>query len=308
MAKPAHLFSRGWKRLSGAEGASLLPQTRLSGPMPWVIAIMVALTVIAAAAALALGNLANRAFDELSGGVTVQIMEPSADSRVLQTEAAARALRAADGVEEVHIVPKTESEGLIEPWLGTQLGEGDAVPVPSLIDVRMVGVLSPERLEAMRRQVRAVAPAAQIDAEAGWLQPVIAAINALRWLAGGLILLLSSALAAAVLLATRSALGQHRDTIEIVHLLGGTDNQVAQVFQRSTGVDAAAGGAVGFVLAVVVIEFFGGKFAGLGTGLAGGGSIQLVDWLLLLLIPLIGIGLAVLTARFSIMRALRRMV
>ena len=182
------------------------------------------------------------------------------------------------------------------------------MPVHSLIDVRMAGALSPERLEAMRRQVRAVAPAAQIDAEAGWLQPVIAAINALRWLAGGLILLLSSALAAAVLLATRSALGQHRDTIEIVHLLGGTDNQVAQVFQRSTGVDAAAGGAVGFVLAVVVIEFFGGKFAGLGTGLAGGGSIQLVDWLLLLLIPLIGIGLAVLTARFSIMRALRRMV
>ena len=41
--------ARGWHRLSGIGEAELVPQARLSGPMPWVIAIMVALTVIAAA-------------------------------------------------------------------------------------------------------------------------------------------------------------------------------------------------------------------------------------------------------------------
>ena len=34
--------------LRGKRAAHLLPQTRLGGPMPWVIAIMVALTVLAA--------------------------------------------------------------------------------------------------------------------------------------------------------------------------------------------------------------------------------------------------------------------
>ena len=40
---------RGLAPLKGRRAAHLLPQARLGGPMPWVIAIMVALTVLAAA-------------------------------------------------------------------------------------------------------------------------------------------------------------------------------------------------------------------------------------------------------------------
>jgi len=55
--------------------ASLVPNGRLAGPMPWVIAIMIALTVIAAGAGLALRNLAGNASAEIAGGLTVQIVE-----------------------------------------------------------------------------------------------------------------------------------------------------------------------------------------------------------------------------------------
>jgi len=48
----------------GAERSGLLQQARLAGPMPWVIAIMVALTVMAAAAGLALSNVARNASSE----------------------------------------------------------------------------------------------------------------------------------------------------------------------------------------------------------------------------------------------------
>ena len=34
---------RGWRSLSGSGDNELVPQSRLSGPMPWVIAIMIAL-------------------------------------------------------------------------------------------------------------------------------------------------------------------------------------------------------------------------------------------------------------------------
>ena len=64
----------------GPERSGLLQQARLGGPMPWVIAIMIALTVMAAAAGLALSNLAHNASDEIAGGLTVQIVE--ADSVV----------------------------------------------------------------------------------------------------------------------------------------------------------------------------------------------------------------------------------
>ncbi|HBR84588.1 MAG TPA: cell division protein, partial [Erythrobacter sp.] len=43
--------------------------------MPWVIAIMVTLTVLAAGGGLALANLADRARGELAGSATVQIVD-----------------------------------------------------------------------------------------------------------------------------------------------------------------------------------------------------------------------------------------
>ena len=84
-------------------------------------------------------------------------------------------------------------------------------------------------------------PSARIDAQASWLAPVFHAIASLQWLALGLVVLLAATSAAAVWLAARSALGSNRDTIEIVHLLGGTDGQIARIFQRSIAIDALAG-------------------------------------------------------------------
>ena len=66
---------RGFAPFGGERAARLVPHARLAGPMPWVIAIMVALTVIAAAGGLALQNMADNARAELAGGATVQVLE-----------------------------------------------------------------------------------------------------------------------------------------------------------------------------------------------------------------------------------------
>ena len=82
----------GLARFRGARAAQLLPRTRLSGPVPWVIAIMVALTVVAAAAALALSHLAGRVGGDLAGGATVQIVQADRGQRERQAVAARDAL------------------------------------------------------------------------------------------------------------------------------------------------------------------------------------------------------------------------
>lgn len=299
--------TRGLRSLSGGE-SDLIPQTRLTGPMPWVIAIMVALTVIAAAAGLALSNAARSASDELSGGITVQVIEANPAERNRQAGAAAQRLKATPGVIDAHVVSQDEVERLIEPWLGTRVGDGEDIPVPALVDARLRDPIDGETLGALRRLVREVAPTARVDAQSTWLRPVFGAIDSLRWLALALVVLLGFALAAAVLLAVRNALGANRDTIEIVHLLGGTDSQVARIFQRSVGFDAVGGGIVGLALGLVVVLFFGRRFGDLGAGLVGGGSLAAVDWVLLALVPVAGIVLAAITARVTVLRALRRML
>jgi cell division transport system permease protein len=92
-----------------------------------------------------------------------------------------------------------------------------------------------------------------------------------------MIALFAFATASAVLLAARNALGIHRETIEVVHMLGATDVQIARVFQRSMATDAALGG-VGLMAGVVTVLGLGGSLrAGLGHGRAGRAGLDRLD-------------------------------
>jgi len=298
--------SRGLASFTGERAAQLVPQARLAGPMPWVIAIMIALTTIAAAGGLALTNLANAARAELRGGLTVQIVEAGKDERDRQAAAAVALLRRIPAIESVRRIPEDELDQLVEPWLG-EMGAED-IPVPALIDVRLSGPVTPGNLQRLRGILGNRIPAARVDAQSSWLAPVFSAISSLQLLMAGLIVLLAATSAAAVWLASRSALGANRGTIEIVHLLGGTDGQIARIFQRSVGFDAVLGGAVGLGLGLVAVLLLGQQFAALGSGMIAGGGLHWQDWLLISAIPLVGVVIAMLTARLTVLAALRRML
>jgi cell division transport system permease protein len=307
MSSPPSPIRRNVPRFGGSD--RIVPHARLAGPMPWVIAIMIALTVMAAGAGLAMRNLAANARAEIAGGLTVQIVEGGPAERARQAEVAVAVLSNREDVAEVRRVPDAELAALLEPWLGQQgMPEEDAIPVPALIDVRLEGPATPQRVDALRAALSASVPSARLDAQAGWLAPVFDAVRSLQWLAAGLIVLLTATSAAAVWLAARSALGSNRETIEIIHLLGGTDGQIARIFQRSLGIDAALGGLTGLLVGLAAILLLGRQFARLGSGMVAGGQLAPPDWALLAAIPLIGIVLAMLTARITVLAALRRML
>ena len=297
----------GWLRPAG-ETMRLLPQARLAGPMPWVIAIMVALTVMAVAAGLALSNVAGNARSEIAGGITVQVVEGAPVARERQTRAALAWLRARDDIAEVRQVPEAELQRLLEPWLGNATAGEEALATPALIDARLTGTITAARLRALREGLAAVAPAARVDAQANWLAPVFAALRSLQWLALGLVLLLAAITTAAVWLAARSALGGNRETIEVIHHLGGTDSQIAGIFQRSIALDAALGGFAGLLLGLSAIFVLARQFAALDSGLVAGGGLAGSDWLVLAGVPLIALALAVLTARLTVLIALRKVL
>ena len=131
--------------------------------MPWVIAIMVALTVLAAGGGLALANLADRARGELAGSATVQIVDPDPQSRSQQADAAATLLVQDPAVAGLAIVPPESVADLLEPWLGTDDPE-QAVPLPALIDLRLRDGADAATLDRLRSLLADAAPAARIDA------------------------------------------------------------------------------------------------------------------------------------------------
>ncbi|HVQ07265.1 MAG TPA: FtsX-like permease family protein [Allosphingosinicella sp.] len=297
---------KGGVRKFGRAERGLLPEGRLSGPMPWVIAIMMFLTVLAAAAGMGLASAASRLDDQIGGRVTIQIVEANPARRQAQAAAAARAIENLPGVIAVRPVPEEEIHRLLEPWLGTGGLESD-IPVPALIDVD----LTPEghqALAALERAVAAAAPAARVDDNGQWLAPLASLIGALKWLAAGLVLLMVAATAATVVLAARAALDMHRSTIEVLHLMGATDVQVARLFQRRIALDALFGGLVGFILAALVLIGIGQRVQALGSELLGSASVPAPAWGILIGLPLFGVLLAMLVARLTILRALGRML
>lgn len=293
--------------LNRKQAARLLPQTRFGGPIPWVIAILITLVVIAAAGGLALRNLADNARADLSEAVTVQIIEADPATRSERAQAAAAALASQPIVTSVRIVPEAELEALLEPWLGASARSGD-VPIPALIDVELQRSAGPDEIALLQSALDRAVPGTKVDAQSSWLRPVYDALAALQWLALALIALVAFATAAAVWLAARSAFANHRETVEIIHLLGGTDQQITRIFQRSVMRDAAFGALVGFVLGAVAVWLLGQQFAALDSGMIGGAQLRWNDWLAVAAIPIGGVLLAMLTGRLTISLALKAML
>ncbi len=293
-------------RKFGTADRRLLPEGRLAGPMPWVIAIMMFLTVLAAAAGLGLAGAASSLGAAAGNRVTIQVVEANPDARDAQANRVLTFLRATPGVRSAERIEAEEMEDLLDPWLGAGGLDAD-LPVPAMIDAE----LSPELyagLDALRGRIVAAAPSARVDDNAQWLAPLAKLISALKWLATGLVMLMVGATAATVVLAARAALDTHRATIEVLHLMGATDVQVARLFQRRIALDALFGGVIGFLAAALVLLVIGERIGALGSELLGSAGLPLTSWAMLILLPVGGVFLAMLVARTTILRALGRLL
>ncbi|MBH9536676.1 cell division protein FtsX [Novosphingopyxis sp. YJ-S2-01] len=290
-----------------AQDRNLMPEGRLSGPMPWVIAIMVFLTVLAAAAGLLLASASADMGQELARQATVQVLAAEPRERDAEQARALSALRALPQVTDAASVPPAKVEQLLAPWFGGA-SIASELPIPALIDVTLTGPADAGALQRLRVALERAAPSARVDADGAWLAPVRGALQSLQWLAAALIVLLGIATAATVVLAARSSLGNHRETIAIVHLLGGTDHQISRLFQRRMALDAAFGAILGFVASAALLYALSRQFLELDTPLVPVVGASPLLFAVLLVIPVVTVLLAVLMARLTILGALRKML
>lgn len=273
----------------------LLPDRR-GRPTPWVIAIMMFVTLVVGAAGLAVASSARVVSASVLNRYSIQI--PNGASRAALVVAAARA---SPGVAAVEQVPEAEVRQTLERWLGPDAASAD-LPLPALIDVDVVPGADPRILE---QRLRSAVPEARLLAYGDRLSPVTRSLRALQWLALGLVFLMTLAMGAAVVLATRGAFDTHRSTIEAMHGMGATDDQLARLFQRRIAADALIGGVVGAGSATVILLLVIGVPGRLLGDLAGGPVLGFTDWLILASFPIVVTLVAMLVARVTVLRALR---
>jgi cell division transport system permease protein len=273
----------------------LLGGGRFKGPAPYVIAIMTFVMVIIATAGLALANAAGLAATGTEQRYSVQIL----GGAERQPQAVA-ALRSIDGIAAVRPVDPKAMRAMLERWLGPE-GAGDDLPLPALIDVDLASGAAPA---TVRQQVERAVPGAQFVAHREALAPLTAALRSLGLLATSLVALIALATAAAVVLATRGELVAHRATIEVMHGIGATDDQIARLFQRRIALDSLAGGTAGAVLAGLVLLVVAGAIQGWAEGFGGAVVLGPPDIVLLALLPILVAVLATFVARHAVLRSL----
>jgi len=285
----------GWLFPSSAD-ARLLDTGRLRGPTPWVIAIMSFSIMIIAATGLALASTAGVLTRAIEARYSVQV--PNGGNNL---DAMVAAIRSSPGVTSVEPVPEQDMRKTLERWLGQEVQSQD-LPVPALVNFN---ARAGTNIGAIQRRVQTIAPGARISAHRETLAPLLRSLSVLQWVAFGLVLLLSVAAAAAVVLAARGALDTHRFTIEVMHGIGATDLQLTHLFQRRIAIDAFIGSLAGAAAATLVLIFFatGAAFAG---DLTGGALLTIGDIVVLALLPLALTLLATWVARTAVLAALRQ--
>jgi cell division transport system permease protein len=263
----------------------LLPGGRLEGPAPYVIAIMMFVMVVIAAAGLAIAHTAAVVSEGIKSRYSVQMTGGTPGPAK-----AVEIISAIDGIRSARPVAKDEMRDTLERWLGPDSASAD-LPLPTIVDVDLAPGANADQ--------------AQLTAHAASLKPVLDALRALGWLALALVALIALATAAAVVLATRGTLDTQRPTIEVMHGVGATDEQVARLFQRKIALDALVGGTVGAVAAGIVLLLIAGGGSTWLADLFGGALLGQADILLLSSLPLIGTILAAIVARYAVLKALR---
>ncbi|MDF2495602.1 permease [Sphingomonas sp.] len=290
----------------GERTRRVLDEARGVRAMVWIIAIMLFLTVLGAALGLATRNAAATLENQLVGRATVQIVTGDPARRAAEADRVLGALRRLTEVQAATPVDRRELAALLRPWLGEDGADPD-LPVPTMIDLELTSS-QPATLAKVRAAVAKVAPAARVDAHEAWMAPVADFLDLIVLIAAVLVILLATATAAVVVLAARAGLEAHRHTIEVMHMLGSTDVQIARLFQRRIARDAAIGATIGGLAAIVMLLVISAQAAGLGSELLGQARLGPGGWATLALLPIGFVLLAALAARFAITRTLERVL
>ncbi len=220
-----------------------------------VIAILTFLAALSAGAAV----LAARASEQWRGAVanemTIQI-RPDA-RRDIEADLALAVGMAAGvaAIESVRVVPKPESDKLLEPWLGAGLDLVE-LPVPRLIVLKLKAAAGPE-LAAFGAALRREVPSASLDDHRLWVRRLSTMANTIILSGVAVVLLVLCAAGLAVAFATRGAMAGSRDSVEVLHLVGADDAFIAREFQSRFVQLGLRGGAVGGAAAILVIGLLG---------------------------------------------------
>jgi cell division transport system permease protein len=248
----------------------IVPKRSIAGrALVAVVAIMSFLASLTIGAVMLVRASAVEWQSDVAREVTIQVRPIDGKNLDVEVARAVELARAVPGVGDVRATSKEESEGLLEPWLGSGLSLDD-LPVPRMIVVKLPsGGID---LASLKKALSEKVAGSSLDDHRAFIERMRA--MAQTTVAGGIALLIMmlAATVLSVIFATRGAMATNRPIVEVLHFIGAKSGFIAGQFQRHFLMLGLEGGAIGGGLAMVA---FGaaGIATRLGTGTASGDQV-----------------------------------
>lgn len=285
--------------------APLLPEAGAGGaPLTAVIAVISSLAALALAAFILIAAASNAWTAELKSSLTVQVKGVDAADIEAHLAAAVKILDATPGVVEYRVIDSRAAGKLLEPWLGK--GNAASLNVPALIELK----LSPAGragIPALAEQFQKASPAIVLDDHGGWNDRLADAARSGQALAFAVFALILAAACAISIFAARAGLSANAEVVSLLHLVGATDDFIANEVQRRFTVIGLRGSILGLAAALFLLSLFA-----LATRARGAEGFLLPGLTIGpgLAIPLLAVPIAIclttaVAARFTVLRTLR---
>src|SRR4051794_19559719 len=217
---------------------------------PWLVALMVYIAGLAGIGLILIDETLRASENLLADRLTIQV---PADASAARIETILAVLRQSSGIRSVHLLTPSETGRLLEAWLGSPV----PLPVPRLIDVGLDPTAAID-IAKLGTQLGAVVSEIRIDD----YRPVVGGLRARAWpvqallgaVIGGALLLV----AASAAFATGAALAARRSEIELLHLVGAHDRQIAHPYAARSLVHALIGGGTATAALLATVAALGG--------------------------------------------------
>lgn len=275
--------------------------------LPWLIAFMALLAALSIAGLLLLKQVAQVFEYNNHNNMTIQI--PAGESSTIDDQRVTNvlvALRKVGGVITTTRVSSAEIKNLLKPWLGETAGS-DAIPLPQIIDIQ-VDRKSDLTVKKIRDLLDRIVPGAIVDDHSIWLSNLVDTLKSAELIALCIVFLIALATVGTVVFTTRTGMGIHKQTIEVLHFVGAHDEFIARQFARRAFIVGVQGGAGGVIFAAPILYAFEYTIKNLGSGIFLNADLNSVIWIgVSCVVPAVAI-IAMMTARSTVIKTLAKMV
>lgn len=291
-----------------------LPLNKASGTgfLVLLIGLMTFLAMLALAASFALSAMTDRWSSGLENNVTVELPAEKPDGSIFSTEEIKQQairvnqmLAAHPAVTATHPLTDEEIRDLVRPWLGEDLLLSK-VPLPGLIAVELQET-DPKTVRLLENKLKEINERARIDTHEEWLTDLLRFTGALQFAAALLTLIIGLTTVTAIAGGVRSRMAVHHAEVELLHLMGASDNYISRQFQRYSLALAFQGaffGVIGGGCALATIGWISGE---MGVNLLPEFRLSGLQIAILAILPVLVAMIATATARQTVLKVLGKM-